>query len=267
MALASAVDRELLARLRRVGLSARHAVAALQAGAHRSLHRGLSLEFAGHRPYQPGDDLRRLDWLVWARSDRDELRLYQEETRLRATLVLDASGSMAYGERWRTAQLVAAALALVMAGQGDAVGLVIGDSQIRRQLPPATGMGHLLRVLAMIEESEAIGGTGLPTLLEDLAPQLSRRGLVGWYRICCSIRRPWRARWRACAMVGRICAPSAWCIPTNRCCPGTATSSWKGWRARRRWPSPLIACGRAIALPGPRMPAPWRRPVTATACH
>lgn len=178
MAVPTAIDQELMARLRRVGLTARQAVAALQAGAHRSLHRGLSLEFAGHRPYQPGDDLRRLDWLVWARSDRHELRLYQEETRLCATLVLDASGSMAYGGRWRTAQLVAAALALVMAGQGDAVGLVLGDRGIRSHLPPAGGMGHLLRLLARIEEAEPSGGTNLPLLLEELVPQLRRRGLV-----------------------------------------------------------------------------------------
>src|SRR3569832_916845 len=105
MSLQSTVQEQVLQRLGKVGVSARQAVESALVGQHRSVHRGLSVEFAGHRPYQPGDDLRRLDWIVYARSDRWDVRLYEEETRLRATVVLDASGSMAFGAKGERSKL------------------------------------------------------------------------------------------------------------------------------------------------------------------
>lgn len=177
------VHRLVIERLARVSVAARQAVESVLAGSHRSVRRGLSVEFAGHRPYQPGDDLRRLDWQVWARTDRYDLRLFEEETRLRCTLVLDASGSMAYAGGARAPKLalartVAAALAFLLVRAGDAAGLVVADGGRRAELPPGATMGHLVRLLAMLEETPAAGSTGLAAVLAALAPRLPRRGLV-----------------------------------------------------------------------------------------
>jgi uncharacterized protein (DUF58 family) len=189
MSLQSTVQEQVLQRLGKVGVSARQAVESALVGQHRSVHRGLSVEFAGHRPYQPGDDLRRLDWIVYARTDRYDVRLYEEETRLRATLVVDASGSMGYGSglsnhgvahvtKLDYARWLAAALGFLMLRQSDAVGLAICDTEVRAHLPPASTMGHFLTVLERLEQREPGGETSLATVLESLAARLSRRGLV-----------------------------------------------------------------------------------------
>jgi uncharacterized protein (DUF58 family) len=177
------VQEQVLTRLGKVAVAARQAVESVLAGSHRSVRRGLSVEFAGHRPYQPGDDLRRLDWVVWARSDRYDVRVYEEETRLRATLVVDASGSMGYAwpggkTKLDYARMLAAALAFLMVRRSDAVGLVICDTGVRMHLPPASTMGNLLTMLTRLEAVPAGGGTGLGAVLEELAPRLNRRGLV-----------------------------------------------------------------------------------------
>lgn len=182
MALLRTVQEDLLARLGRVGVAARHAVESVLAGQHRSFHRGLSVEFAGHRPYQPGDDLRHLDWRVFARTDRYDVRLYEEETRLRATIVVDCSGSMAYGRqlgpKLEYARVMAAGLAFLMARQGDAVGLATVDTAVRDHVPPRSTMGHLLTILGLLEDSRAAGETSLAAVLDGLAERLHRRGLV-----------------------------------------------------------------------------------------
>jgi uncharacterized protein (DUF58 family) len=182
MALFYRVQEEVLERLGRVGVAARNAVESILSGQHRSVHRGLSVEFAGHRPYIPGDDLRHLDWLVYARTDRYNVRIYEEETRLRATLVVDCSGSMGYGAAGRTkldyARVLAGALGFLMLRQGDAVGLALVDHQVRELLPPGATMGHFLNVLERLEKTPAGGETSLAEVLDDLASRLHRRGLV-----------------------------------------------------------------------------------------
>ena len=183
MTLSQTVQEQVLQRLGKVGIAARHAVESVLVGRHRSVHKGLSLEFAGHRPYQPGDDLRRLDWIVYARTDRYDIRLYEEETRLRCTLVVDASGSMGYRSHGRPSKLdyarqLAATLGFLMLRQSDAVGLGIVDHAVRLHLPPAATMGHLLTLLGLLEDQPAGGETSLGAVVEQLAARLSRRGLV-----------------------------------------------------------------------------------------
>lgn len=182
MSLLLNVQEQVLSRLGRVGVAARQAVESVLVGQHRSIRRGLSVEFAGHRPYQPGDDPRRLDWMVWARSDRLDVRLYEEETRLRATLVVDCSGSMGYGAPGATkldyARGLAAALGFLMVRQADAVGLALVDTVVREHLPPAGTMAHLINVLERLELAGAGGETDLGPVLQQLADRLSRRGLV-----------------------------------------------------------------------------------------
>ncbi|MBA3686347.1 MAG: DUF58 domain-containing protein, partial [Planctomycetes bacterium] len=176
------VQQQVIERLGRVGVAARQAVESVLVGQHRSLRRGLSVEFAGHRPYQPGDDLRRLDWTVYARSDRFDVRQYEEETRLRATLIVDCSGSMAYGSRGGTkldyARQLAAALGFLMVRQADAVGLATCDTAVREHLPPAGTMAHLMNALDRLEATVAGGETSLGAVITELAGRISRRGLV-----------------------------------------------------------------------------------------
>ncbi len=182
MALLYKVQEEVLERLGRVGVAARQAVESILSGQHRSVHRGLSVEFAGHRPYIPGDDLRHLDWLVYARTDRYDVRVYEEETRLRATLVVDCSGSMGYGPAGRSkldyARVLAGALGYLMLRQGDAVGLALVDHEVREFVPPGATMGHFLNILERLENTPAGGETSLADVLEDLAGRVKRRGLV-----------------------------------------------------------------------------------------
>jgi uncharacterized protein (DUF58 family) len=183
MTLQEAVHREVLERLGTVFVGARQAVESVLSGQHRSVRRGLSVEFAGHRPYQPGDDLRRLDWIVYARSDRWDVRQYEEETRLRATVVLDASGSMGFGGadgggKLSYAKMLIAALSFLMVRQSDSVGLAICDTEVRAHLPPAGTMGHALTLIERLEQVVPGGETALGGVLEQLAPRLVRRGLV-----------------------------------------------------------------------------------------
>jgi len=184
MGLVDSVQEEVLERLARVGVAARHAVESVLQGQHRSLRRGLSVEFAGHRPYLPGDDIRHLDWKVYARSDRYDIRLYEEETRLRATLIVDYSGSMAYrgdgspSDKLQYARLLAAALAFLMVGQGDSVGIAITDDRVRHHLPPTATMGHLLNMLRLLEDEYPGGDTSLGAVIDELAVRMRRRGLV-----------------------------------------------------------------------------------------
>ena len=182
-------QQEVLQQLGRVGIAARQAVESLMSGQHRSLHRGLSVEFAGHRTYVPGDDLRHLDWRVFARTDRLEIQLFEEETRMRCTLVVDCSGSMGYANGGRqtkltTARLAAAALACVMAGQSDAIGLATFDTGVRQHLPPRSNMGQVLHILDQLVEQEPGGETSLEEPLQELAGRIPRRGLVVLFTDC-----------------------------------------------------------------------------------
>jgi uncharacterized protein (DUF58 family) len=155
------------------------------AGLHRSPYRGFSVEFAEHRPYQPGDELRYLDWKVVGRRDRLYVKQYEEETNLRATIVLDASRSMAWSgdpERRLTkfdyAVRMAAALALILLRQRDATGLIAFADAVRCAIPPRVrpGQWHLVaRALAALTPG---GGTAAEGALSRVTGLLRRRGLV-----------------------------------------------------------------------------------------
>ncbi|QDU60108.1 hypothetical protein Pan216_09450 [Planctomycetes bacterium Pan216] len=182
MSLQASVQEEILERLGNVGVTARQAVESILSGRHRSVHRGLSVEFAGHRPYQPGDDLRHLDWKVFARTDRYDVRVYEEETRLRATIVVDCSGSMEYSSggmtKLRYARMLAAALGFLMVRQKDAVGMVLCDTEIREHLLPSSRMSNLWAMLDHLESAKPGGETSLADVLDTLADRCARHGLI-----------------------------------------------------------------------------------------
>lgn len=174
-----------VARLGNLELTARGVVEGFLIGLHRSPFRGFSVEFAENRPYNQGDDIRFLDWKVFARSDRLYIKQYEEETNLRAYLLVDASRSMGWTsnpDRFPTkleyARLLAASLSLLLSRQSDSTGLVTFDEVVRGHLAPRTTRRHWHRLLRLLEATEPAGTTNAGTALRDLAGRLRRRGLV-----------------------------------------------------------------------------------------
>ena len=172
-----------LLRLGSLDFVARLVVEGFLAGRHKSPARGGSLEFAEHRAYVPGDDPRRVDWKVFGRTDRWYVRESEEETNLRATLLVDASASMAFGSRgvpskWEYARLVAAALAHLLLAQQDAVGVATFAESLEAFVPPHGGRGQRARVLDALTGAGPRGRTEPEEPFRALAERLPRRGLL-----------------------------------------------------------------------------------------
>jgi uncharacterized protein (DUF58 family) len=173
-----------VAQLGGIELAARGVVEGFLAGLHRSPFRGFSVEFAEHRPYQPGDELRYLDWKILARADRLFVKQYEEETNLRSMVVLDVSRSMDWvgGERRLTkleyAKRLVAALALVLLRQRDATGLIAFDERVRSVVRARARHRHWWQLLAALGELEAGQGTVAEPALRQVTALLRRRGLV-----------------------------------------------------------------------------------------
>ncbi len=171
---------EVISRLQSLELRARGIVEGFISGLHRSPYHGFSLEFAQHREYSPGDDLKHLDWKVQARTDRYYVKQYEEETNLRCTFALDSSRSMLYASDGETkldyARLLCASLAFLLARQGDSVGLVSFDSKVRFALPPTNQLRVFLEALASVEPGTE--PTGIGQVLHELAESTRKRGLV-----------------------------------------------------------------------------------------
>ena len=172
-----------LQRISNLQVLARQVVEGFTTGMHRSPHKGFSVEFRQHRPYVQGDEIRRLDWKIFGRTDRFYIREFDEETNLRATVVLDASGSMGYrGQKgilkFDYARKLAASLAYLLMSQQDAVGLITFDSKVRDIIPCRTKITHLHLMLETMVKTEPGKDTSLAPVLESLAQRLKRRGLV-----------------------------------------------------------------------------------------
>lgn len=179
-----ASPRELVG-LSHLELVARGIVEGFLIGLHDSPKRGFSAEFAENRAYNPGDDLRYLDWKVYARTDRLFVKQFEEETNLRAYILLDVSLSMGWvsdSERYPTkleyARLLAASLSLLLIQQGDATGLIAFDEVMRGHVAPRTTRRHWRRLLAELTHLEPDGKTDAGTALKDLSGRLQRRGLI-----------------------------------------------------------------------------------------
>lgn len=161
-------------------LAARRIVEGLYAGRHRSPYTGSAVEFSDHRAYQPGDDLRAVDWKAFARSDHLLIRRYHEERDLPLVLVVDRSASMAYGNPGKAAwaDLAAAALALLAIDQGDRVRLACGAAGLDRVSPEVGGPAGIARLLAQLAAAPSAGASDLPRLVDELARRLERRTVV-----------------------------------------------------------------------------------------
>jgi uncharacterized protein (DUF58 family) len=176
------LDPEIVGKLKGMELRARMVVEGFIAGLHKSPYHGFSVEFAEHRQYMPGDNIRDLDWKVFAKSDRFYIKQYEEETNLKAYLLLDCSASMGYSSggtaKLEYASLLSAALSFIMLKQRDAVGLVTFDERIRRYLPPRSKSGHLHILLQELANQTAGDKTDIASALHEMAERISRRGLI-----------------------------------------------------------------------------------------
>ena len=178
------LDPELLARLQGLQLQARRIVEGYAAGMHRSPYHGFSIEFAEHREYAPGDDLRYLDWKVFGRTDKYYLKQFEEETNLVCTLLLDISQSMSYRSdeapmsKLDYARSAAAAMAYVVLQQQDSVGLVTFDHEIRALIRPSSNPSHSEQLLQVMLEASPERKTATGAIFHDLAERIKRRGIV-----------------------------------------------------------------------------------------
>jgi uncharacterized protein (DUF58 family) len=176
------LDPSALARFGRLELIARLVVEGVMSGLHKSPFKGFSVEFAEHRQYGPGDEIRHIDWRALGKTDRYYVKEYEEETNLKAYLVVDTSGSMGYAGRtsskFEYARRLAAALAYLMISQRDAVGLVTLDTELRSMIPPKSAPGHFSLLCQSLEQAEVGGEAPLSDILHNLAGRIKRRGLI-----------------------------------------------------------------------------------------
>jgi uncharacterized protein (DUF58 family) len=174
---------KLLERLGGLDLIARTVVSGFQTGIHKSPHRGAGEDFAKHRDYQQGDDVRYLDWKLYARTDRLHVREFEERSNLQAYLVVDTSASMDYAEpggvtKSRYSAFLAAALAHLMLRSGDAVGLALSGAEARLLLPPRSRRGHLHDLLLHLERMKPAGSGNAADALDRVGGAMKRRGRV-----------------------------------------------------------------------------------------
>ncbi len=181
---------EVVSKLANMELRARMVVEGFITGMHKSPYHGFSVEFAEHRQYMPGDEIRSIDWKVYGKTDRYYIKQYEEETNLKSHIILDASASMSFAsEKWQRgdghrvskleyASYMVAALSYLMVQQRDAVGLTVYDACIRLTLPPHATKAYLRRILIELENLSAGNTTGTSQSLHRMAERITRRGLI-----------------------------------------------------------------------------------------
>lgn len=174
---------DVVSRLSTMEMRARLVVEGFITGLHKSPYHGFSVEFAEHRQYMPGDEIRRIDWKVLGRTDRYYIKQFEEETNLKSYLVLDTSRSMEFSSsggvtKLQYASYLAAALAYLMMRQQDAVGLLTYDEELQKYMPPHSTKVYLQSILLELERLQAAHSTGTGRALNMAAERLHRRGLV-----------------------------------------------------------------------------------------
>jgi uncharacterized protein (DUF58 family) len=178
----SLLDAATIAKLAGLKLRARAVMEGVLSGLHKSPHQGQSVEFAEHKEYAPGDELRHLDWKAYAKFDRFYVKRFEHETDLRAVLVVDASGSMGYRSgslsKLEVATTLAGALSYLLVRQQDAAGLSVLAGGARSDIPPRAAAGHLMALLGALEKLEPKGETHLHAAADHLAQALPRRAMV-----------------------------------------------------------------------------------------
>ena len=189
----SYLDSKTLDRIKRLDVRARLLVEGFITGQHRSPYHGFAVEFATHREYSPGDDIRHIDWKVWSKTDRLYIKEYEEETNLKCTILVDASKSMRYGgaphpgalpggegswSKFDYAATGAASLAYLLQQQQDAVGLVTFSTKVQKNLPASSHPNHLKLMLYELENTVVDDQTDVAQVFPELARQIRRRGMI-----------------------------------------------------------------------------------------
>ena len=203
------VDPEVLGRVSRLELVARHAVEGFLSGRHPSPYYGSSVEYADHRPYSLGDEIRAIDWKILAKTDKHYIKLYAEQTNTRCVILVDASGSMGFGTgsiegpaskprppagasagskpaeapapgttKLEYACRLAAALAYLLVRQNDAVGLGLFDREVRTYLPPRSTPSHFRTLVDFMEQARPGGDSRIGPVLHELGARVRRRGMI-----------------------------------------------------------------------------------------
>ena len=182
----SLLTADVLERLGRLEIIAQTVVEGYLTGRHRSPFQGSAIEFAQHREYVPGDDMRHLDWKVYARRDRYTIKQFEIETNLTTMLVVDGSQSMRAGEtsKYFTACCAAASLGFLLLRQQDAVGATVFDSELREVIPPRSHQANFREMLRVLESAQPEKKTDIGRVLNDVAARLPRRGIVAVFSDC-----------------------------------------------------------------------------------
>lgn len=172
----------VLSKLKGMELKAKLVVEGFLTGLHRSPYKGFSVEFAEHRPYMPGDEIKRIDWKIFGKTDRFYIKEFEEETNLKAYIFLDASGSMRYTSTKLTkleyGSYLSASLVYLLLRQKDSVGLCIFDNKIRKYIAPKSSPRHLHIILKELDEIKPGGETDLGSTFHQIAERIKRRGLI-----------------------------------------------------------------------------------------
>jgi uncharacterized protein (DUF58 family) len=177
------LDPKTLEQIRRLDVRARLVVEGFITGQHRSPYNGFAVEFAAHREYVPGDDLRHIDWKVWSKTDRLYIKEYEEETNLDCHLILDCSKSMTYGQesgwsKFDHASTIAASLGYLMQQQQDAVGLELFSNSVDLVLKPSTHPSHIRSLMHHLQQARPSKQSDVDGVFTQLAGQVKKRGLV-----------------------------------------------------------------------------------------
>jgi uncharacterized protein (DUF58 family) len=174
---------KVIAQLKNIELKARLVVEGFIIGLHRSPYHGFSVEFAEHRQYRPGDEIRHIDWKVFGRTDKYFVKQFEEETNLRSVIALDSSASMRFASKGNISKFeygtyLAAALCYLLIKQRDAVGIALYDTQVHTYLPPRSRQSYIHEILKVIDSTVPSNETETAKALDLLAERISRRGLV-----------------------------------------------------------------------------------------
>jgi uncharacterized protein (DUF58 family) len=177
------LDPDILSKIKGMELRARLVVEGFLIGVHRSPYHGFSSEFTEHRPYMPGDEIKRIDWKVYGRTDRFYMKQFEEETNLRAYIILDSSKSMDYSSKRRSltkfeyASYIAASLAWFLVRQKDAVSLTLFNNKIQDYISPSTTRVNLGRILALLDKTKPEGKTRIAAIIEKVSAMIKKKSL------------------------------------------------------------------------------------------
>jgi len=177
------LDPAVISKIQGIDLKARLVVEGFITGLHKSPYHGFSIEFAEHRQYMPGDEIKFIDWKVFARTDRYYVKQYEDETNLRCTIIVDSSASMNYASKgnitkFEYACYLAASMAFMMMKQQDAVGLALYDTEVRSYLPSRSKKSYVQEILRTLGNATPTNQTGTGAALSSIADRIARRGLV-----------------------------------------------------------------------------------------